>query len=411
MRTGTRARLGSAAAAVAVLAVVMSGCAAGDDPPADPPPPTGTAEQPRGAADHPEPEPVVETVVDSLNRPWGLAFLPDRNELLVTQAVGTLSLVDIGTGDVRDIGGVPTVHTGGQGGLLDVAVDPDFPDQPWIYLTYSAAADGATSTHLARGRLDTARERLTDVEVLFVAQPFRSGGAHYGSRVEFGPDGHLFMTIGDRGDKTFGDHPSQDPSSTVGTTVRLERDGTVPDDNPFVDDPGVADEIYSYGHRNAQGMAVHPETGRIWLSEHGENDGDSILIVEPGGNHGWPVAHTGCLYGTNTPVGVHPAERDDIVDPVHYWECGTGGFPPAGMAFYTGDEFPTWQGDLLVGGLASRYLARFTIDGREVTEAPPLLSGEGWRIRDVAVSPHDGAIYVAVDGAGSPLVRLVNAAG
>jgi aldose sugar dehydrogenase len=217
------------------------------------------------------------------------------------------------------------------------------------------------------------------------------------------------MTIGDRGDKNFEDHPSQDPSNHLGTTVRLEPDGSVPEDNPFVDDDEVADEIYSYGHRNAQGMAVHPDTGELWQSEHGEQDGDEINIVEGGGNYGWPVATTGCEYGTDIPVGVHPDEYPDGVAPVHYWECGTGGFAPGGMAFYVGDEFPEWQGDLLLAGLEPEYLARFTVDGTSLQEAEPLLEGHG-RIRDVAVSPIDGAIYVAIDDDNVPLVRIVDGA-
>jgi aldose sugar dehydrogenase len=357
------------------------------------------------------PEPVIETVAEGLDQPWGLAFLPGQEQVLVTQLGGVLSVVDIGTGQVRDLDGVPAVDTTGQGGLLDVAVHPDFPDQPWVYLTYAAAdGSGANSTHLARGRLDLEGGRLTDVEVLFAAAPFVSSGAHFGSRIVFDTDGHLLMTIGDRGSKNFADHPSQDPSNHLGSTIRLTADGSVPEGNPFVGDPAVADEIYSYGHRNVQGMTVHPETGQVWQSDHGERDGDEINILEAGGNYGWPVAHTGCEYGTDNPVGVHPEDRDDIVNPVYYWECGTGGFPPAGMTFYYGDQFPTWEGDLLVGGLAGRYLARFTVDGRQIEEAEPLLAGEGWRVRDVEVGP-DGAIYLAIDAPDAPLVRLVNAAG
>ena len=392
----------------------------GEEPPDDPPADEEPAdEEDDGPADEGDeepqaagPEPVVEDVTGDLDDPWGLAFLPDDGQLVVTQVSGVVSLVDTDTGSVRDLDGVPEVDTAGQGGLLDVAVDPDFPDEPWLYLTYSASDDtGATTSHLARARLDAEQDRLEDLEVLFVAEPFLDSAQHYGSRVEFGPDGRLFMTIGDRADKDFGeDHPSQDTSNALGTTVRLEADGSVPDDNPFVDDTDVLDEIYSYGHRNVQGMALQPETDELWQADHGEEDGDEINIVEAGGNHGWPLAHTGCEYGTDVPVGDHPEQRDDVVDPVHYWECNTGGFPPAGMTFYVGDEFPAWEGDLLIGGLASEYLARFTVDDG-VEEAEPLLADQGWRIRDVAVGPHDGAVYVALDGADTPLVRLVDGAG
>lgn len=355
----------------------------------------------------PEPEPATETVVDGLAGPWGTAWLPD-GRLAVTQSEGPLGLVDVDSGEVVDVAGVPEVDTGGQGGLLDVAVDPGFEEDGWLYLTYAASdGEGAQATHLARARLDPAAARLTDLEVLFVAEPFREGTSHYGSRVVVGADGRLYLTLGDRGDKDFDDHVAQDTSNTLGTTVRLERDGSVPADNPFVDDPEVHDAIFSYGHRNAQGMAVHPVTGELWQSEHGERDGDALHVTARGGNHGWPVAHTGCRYGTEEPLGDDPFERDDIVDPVFHWPCGSGGFPPAGIAFVEGEAFPAWQGDLLVGGLASRSLARFTVgeDG-EVAEAGSLLADEGWRIRDVTVEPDSGVIYVVSDG--GMLVRVVD---
>ena len=398
-------RIRVAMAAGVVLAVVSaSSCQFVDEEGTEP---TDTT----GDANAEAPDPVTETVAEGFDQAWGLAFLPETEQLAVTELSGALSVVDTGTGDVVDIDGVPEVDAAGQGGLLDVAVDPGFPEEEWLYLTYSADdGNGETTTYLARGQLDTEQESLTDVEELFSAEPAEPGEDHYGSKLAFGPDGHLFMTIGDRADKDFDDHPSQDTSNTLGTTVRLEPDGSVPEDNPFVDEPDFADEIYSYGHRNAQGMTVHPETGELWQSEHGEQEGDEINIVQAGGNHGWPVTHTGCEYGTDTPVGDHPSERDDIVDPVYYWECGSEGFPPAGMAFYEGEEFPAWDGDLLIGGLASEYLARFTVDGDEVEEEEELLADEGWRIRNVVVGPEDGALYIAIDEEDAPLVRLVDGA-
>lgn len=348
----------------------------------------------------------METVVEDLGQAWGTAFLPDSGDLLVTQVNGVLSLVDTDSGGTTEIGGTPEVTAEGQGGLLDVAVDPGYPEQPWIYLTYSAEdGEGTTSTHVGRGQLDADEGTLQDFEELFTGEPDTST-EHFGSVLAFDADDKLVVTFGDRGSKEFDDHPSQDTSNTLGTTVRLERDGSVPGDNPFVDDDGVDDEIFTYGHRNAQGIAVQPGTDRIWLSEHGEQEGDSLRTVEGGQNHGWPVAHTGCEYGTDVPVGDDPFERGDVEAPVHHWECGSEGFPPAGMTFYEGEEFPSWDGDLLVAGLGQQFLARFSVDGTEVEEAEELLVEEGLRVRDVAVGPQDGAVYVAFDDEGAPLVKL-----
>lgn len=356
----------------------------------------------------------IETVADGFSNPWGLAFLPDSG-LLVTErereGAGRLSLVDRETGDRETVAGVPDVFTAGQGGMLDVTTHPSFPDDAWVYLTYSAAnADGESATQVGRGRLDRGEPRLDSFETLHTAEPFVDSDAHFGSRAVFGPDGRLYVTTGDRQFKDFDpDHVSQDRSNDLGATLRLAPDGSIPPDNPFVDEAGASDAIYSYGHRNSQGMTVHPETGELWQSEHGEQDGDEINVIEAGGNYGWPVAHTGCTYGSDDPVGDRPEDRADVVNPVHYWECNTGGFPPAGATFYDGEAFPDWRGDLLVGGLASRYLARFDVDGHDVEEIGPLLVDENWRIRDVAVAPDTGYLYVAVDDANAPVVRLVPA--
>ncbi|WP_254863920.1 PQQ-dependent sugar dehydrogenase [Halovivax gelatinilyticus] len=351
----------------------------------------------------------VEELTDAVSHPWGLAFVPETERLLVTELDGRLVLVDREDGAVEPVDGTPAVHAAGQGGLLDVALSPDFGDDPWVYLTYAAANDdGQSATHVGRGRLEFGGEaELAEFEALFVVEPFVDSTAHYGSRVGFGPDGALYVTTGDRGSKEFGpDHVSQDAENAIGATLRLEPDGSIPEDNPFVDEPNVADAIYSYGHRNVQGMAVHPETDEIWLSEHGEEDGDALHVLEAGENYGWPIAHTGCEYGTETPVGDDPHERDDVVDPVYAWACTSGGFPPAGMTFYDDEAFPDWRGDLFVGNLAGEYLGRFAVDGTDVEEADPLLSDRGWRVRDVAVAPDTGYLYVLVDGADGPVVRL-----
>jgi glucose/arabinose dehydrogenase len=354
----------------------------------------------------------TETVVDGLGNPWGLAVLPDSG-LLVTERErdgrGRLQLVDREAGSRDPVSGVPDVFVGGQGGLLDVTCHPEFPDEPWVYLTYSVANDaGETTTRVGRGRLDRSAPRLDSFEPLHTARPFVDSDAHFGSRAVFGPDGRLYVTVGDRQFKNFGpDHVAQDRSNELGATLRLTPDGSVPVDNPFVDTAGAADTVYSYGHRNPQGMTVHPETGAIWQSEHGENAGDEINILEAGGNYGWPVADTGCEYGTSTPVGVPPEERPDTVAPAYTWECGTDGFPPAGATFYDGDTLPALQGELLVGNLAGQYLGRLTVDGRDLTEREPLLADRGWRVRAVTVAPETGYLYVAVDDSDAPVIRLV----
>ena len=350
----------------------------------------------------------IETVAEGFRAPWGIEFLPDETLLVTERDGGDLARVDHETGDVTQIADTPEVDTSGQGGLLDVTVHPEFSDNHWVYLTYSAANDdGETATHLGRGRLNDNSAALEQFTMLYATE-FHNSTQHYGSRVVFGEDGALYLTTGDRGDKTFDtpeEHLSQQTTNAHGATIRLTPDGSVPDDNPFLDDDGVLDEIYSYGHRNAQGMTVHPETGELWQSEHGENDGDELNIIETGGNYGWPVTHTGCEYGTTNPVGERPEDRDDIVNPVYYWECGTGGFPPAGMVFYDGEAFPDWQGDLFVGNLAGQYLGQFAVDGRDVTETGALLTGENWRIRDVGVGPDD-CLYVIIDADDAPLIRL-----
>ena len=386
---------------------VVAGCAGRDGSDDQPSTDTGMGEN----IDAPAADYTVETVVDGLENPWGIAFLPDESGLLVTERAGRLQLVDCEGGTREAIRGTPAVYDSGQGGLLDVALHPSFPDEPWVYLTYSATdGSGRSATHLGRGRLDRESGRLDTFERLHVAEPFVESDGHYGSRAVFGPDGRLYVTTGDRQFKDFGpDHVAQDTTNELGATLRLAPDGSIPADNPFVDDDSGRDAIFTYGHRNAQGLTVHPETGMLWAAEHGERDGDELNILERGENYGWPVATYACEYGTSTPVGDRPDEREDTVAPVYYWECGSGGFPPSGMTFYDGDAFPAWQGDLFVGTLAGQYLGRFTVDGRTVREVEPVLAGRDWRIRAVTIAPETGHLYVAVDDGDAPLVRLVPA--
>jgi len=347
---------------------------------------------------------VVESVATELGQLWGLDFIPGTTLLLATEKTGQLFLIDVTTTVAIPITGVPAVATVGQGGLLDIAVSPDFLSDQTLFLTYAVAGEGGSATRLASARLDIEAERLEDVTVLYTA-PYQSGGTHFGARVVV-RDAYVFVTLGDRGDKNFEDHTSQNTQNPYGSIIRLHRDGRIPSDNPFVSDSNVIDEIYSYGHRNPQGLALRPGTTELWSSEHGEFQGDEINRIQAGGNYGWPDAHYACSYVTRRPFGVTPEERPDTIAPAFSWKCGTSGFPPAGMVFYQGEMFRAWEGDLLVGGLASRYLARFRIVDGELQEQEPLLKAEGWRVRDVAIRPTDGMIFVAVEGGEVSLVRM-----
>jgi aldose sugar dehydrogenase len=404
------------ATGAAIGTLSSAGClddATGDDPESDDDSTPGADDAVASDDESAAVEFEVETVVDGLASPWAIEFLPSESLALVTELEGTLLLFDYEEGETEEIEGVPEVYAEGQGGLLDVALHPEFPDESWVYLTYSVENDDDESTTaLSRGELDVGGGSIEGFEELHAAEPFLDSDGHYGSRVVVGPDDHLYVTVGDRQDKEFDDHVSQDTTNELGTTLRFALDGEVPEDNPFVDDDEVLDTIYSYGHRNAQGMTVHPGTGTLWQSEHGEEDGDEINVIDGGENYGWPVATYGCEYGTDNPVGEDPEEDEDTVPPVYYWECGSGGFPPAGMTFYDGEAFPEWQGDLFVGNLAGQYLGHFTVEGEErdaveVEEVDPLLGEEGWRVRDVAVEPESGELYVVVDDSDAPIVRLV----
>ncbi len=368
---------------------------------------TDGAVDPTGTAAGPDIR--VETVTTGLKRPWGLAFLPDEDRLLVTERPGRLVAVDRTDGGRSRIDGVPDVFARGQGGLLDVALGPEFADERWVYLTYAVAGrDGRSSSRLGRGRLAADAGRLTGFEVLYTAEPFVRSTGHFGSRVAL-DDEYLYATVGDRQFKNFGPaHVAQDPTNDLGTTLRLGHDGTVPSDNPFVGREG-RDAVYSYGHRNAQGLAIQPGTGAVWESEFGERDGDEINRIEAGGNYGWPVADEGCTYGSGEPIGVSHADRADVVGPALSWPCGSGGFPPSGTTFYDGDAVPDWRGDLFVGGLASRSLARIRVDGDRASEVERLLADRSERLRAVAVAPDTGVLHVAVDAGDAPVLALVPA--
>ncbi|MDN3517299.1 PQQ-dependent sugar dehydrogenase [Aquisalimonas lutea] len=335
----------------------------------------------------------VTTVTDGLEHPWAVAFLPD-GRLLITERPGRLQLVEPDTGERTRVRGVPEVAARGQGGLLDVILHPDYDDNGWLYLSYAAAGDGGAATHVSRARLGDGR--LQDRQELLVATPFMDSSKHFGSRMAFDEQGYLYVTSGERGRRD----QAQRLDGHLGKVIRLTDDGQIPADNPFLDHPEARPGLYTTGHRNPQGMARHPETGAIWIHEHGPRGGDEINILEAGENYGWPETTFGREYygpeiAPDPPVAGY-------VSPIHHW---TPSIAPSGMAFYTGDAFPQWQGDLFVGALAHTHLRRVVLDGDEVVAEEELLDERGQRIRDVAQGP-DGLLYVLVDAADAPLLRL-----
>lgn len=337
----------------------------------------------------------VELVTEGLEHPWGMAFLPNGG-ILVTERPGRLRMVSGGALLPDPVAGTPEVFANGQGGLLDVAIDPAFGDNSLIYLSYAGIDDdGRSSTRVARGRLVDGA--FQDMEVIFRSNSASEGIVHWGSRLAFDPAGDLYVTVGERGNKD----TAQNLERHGGSVVRIKPDGSVPDDNPFIGQSGSLPEIYSYGHRNPQGMAVHPETGRIWTQEHGPQGGDEVNLIEPGANYGWPEISWGVNYG-GAPIGQGLREQDGMAQPVHFWDPSIA---PSGMTFYQGDAFPEWQGDLLVGALKFQLIARLEMEGGEVVAEERLLEGELGRIRDVRVGP-DGFVYILTDDPDGGLYRL-----
>lgn len=337
----------------------------------------------------------VVTLVEGLEHPWSLAFLPD-GRMLVSERPGRLRLISEGKLDPRPIDGLPEITAQGQGGLLDVALHPRFQENRLVYLSYVAAGTGGIGTEVARGRLND--HRLENVEILFRMQPKSRGGRHFGSRLVFDREGYLYITLGDRGDQD----RAQRTDDHAGSVIRLHDDGRVPNDNPFVDRPDWKPEIYTIGNRNIQGAVLHPHTGELWTHEHGPQGGDEINIIRPGVNYGWPVITHGVNYiiGTRIGEGTH---KEGMAQPLHYWVPTS--IAPSGMAFYTGDKFPDWNGDLFIGALREQMLVRLKLEGDKVVEEEHLLKGVIGRIRDVRDGP-DGLIYLLTDQRNGVLTRI-----
>ena len=339
----------------------------------------------------------VRELVTGLEHPWGLAFLPDGG-MLVTERPGRLRRIASGGQVSAPLAGVPDVFAVGQSGLLDVAISPRFAADGWVYLSYAEPnwRGNKAGTAVARGRLTDAG--LADVEVIVHQEPKLSNGTHVGSRLLFDDSGHLFVTAGDnRVDAT-----AQQLDHLQGKVMRLEPDGAVPDDNPFLDRSGARGEIFSLGHRNPQGMALHPRSRAVWTHEHGPKGGDEINVLMAGANYGWPLVTHGLDYSGSPVEGSQGESAPGMSEPIHYWPVSPA---ISGMAFYSGQAFPQWQDNLFIGALATRELIRLELDGERVVGEERLLGERGQRIRDVRVGP-DGFIYLLTDEPAGSLLRI-----
>lgn len=341
----------------------------------------------------------VVPFASGLEHPWGMAFLPD-GRLLVTERPGRLRLLDQNGAIRATVSGVPEVVAEGQGGLLDIALDPDFQHNRWVYLSYAEPRGGRmAATAVARARLSADATALTDRAVIFRQEPAWTGRNHFGSRLAFAPDGTLFITLGERFDLRA---KAQDLSTTLGKVVRIHPDGTIPADNPFRDRPGARPEIYSYGHRNVQGAAIAPGTGQLWTVEHGARGGDEVNTPRPGLNYGWPVITYGRDY-SGAKIGEGTA-KPGMEQPLFYWDPSIA---PSGAAFYTADLLPAFKGNLFIGALAGEALVEVKVRDGVVLGEERLPLGQ--RIRDVRQGP-DGALWLATDEEEGEILRVVPAA-
>jgi glucose/arabinose dehydrogenase len=401
-------RAGWWVAAAAVLMLTTEPDAAGQGAGVDPRPPNGAGQKPAfaGQTDAPEQKSNVAfevvAVAQGLENPWGMTFLPN-GRFLVTEKPGRLRIVAANGTLSVPVEGVPAVDARGQGGLLDVSLHPDFGSNQLVYLSFTEPRENdMNNTAVARGRLvDGAAPRLENVQVIYHQAPSLASRLHFGSRLVWNRDGTLFVTQGERS-ITEGRMQAQRLDGLLGKIVRLNADGSVPKDNPFVGKPGVRPEIWSYGHRNVQAAALHPTTGELWEVEHGARGGDELNIARKGLDYGWPTITYGIEYNGNPITGGITAS-DGMEQPIYYWDPVIG---PSGMAFYTGSLFPAWQGNLFVGGHATNDLVRLVLQKDRVVGEERLLKEVNERIRDVRQGP-DGAIYVLTDTAKGRMLKLV----
>lgn len=334
----------------------------------------------------------VETIIDGMKIPWGMTFLPDGS-LLITEKEGEMILFK--DGEKTKIEGLPEITVQGQGGLMDVILHPNYEDNGWIYFSYVSSEGEGEGANTAISRAKLTDNKLTDLQVLYKASPNSDKGQHFGSRMAFDDEGYLYFSIGDRGDN---ENNPQDITREGGKVYRINDDGTVPSDNPFVNQADAKKAIYSYGHRNPQGMIKHPDTGAIWVNEHGPRGGDEINVVKNGANYGWPVI----TYGINYDGAEMTDERSrsGMEQPLYYW---LPSIAPSGFAVVTGTVYPEWESDLLIGSLKFSYLEKLTLENNKVVKREKLMDGVG-RVRNVIVGP-DGHIYAGIDGKG--IVKMV----
>lgn len=329
----------------------------------------------------------ADLLIADLEIPWGMAFLPDGG-ILVTEKAGELILFK--NGIKTSIQNLPEIYLRGQGGLLDIALHPDYEDNGWVYFTYASEEGEEKGGHTALMRAKIENNSLINRELLYKASPNTTKGQHFGSRIEFDDQGFLYFSIGERGER---DINPQNIKLDGGKIYRLRDDGSIPADNPFVSDSEAKSAIYTFGNRNPQGMSKHPETGEIWIHEHGPQGGDEINIIKKGANYGWPLVTYGINY-SGTPI-TDKTEMEGMEQPLHYWDPSIA---PSGLAFVTSDKYPSWKGNILVGSLAFQYLERLQLEGNKVVYREKLMEDIG-RVRNVKQGP-DGFIYVAVEGKG-----------
>jgi aldose sugar dehydrogenase len=344
----------------------------------------------------------VRSIARGLAHPWGMAFLPD-GAVLVTERPGRMRVVSPDGTVSNPAEGLPTVDARNQGGLLDVALDPEFAKNNLVYWSFSEPRDDGNGTAVARAVLERDPSPvLQDVEVIWRMTPTMDSNHHFGSRLVFAPGGALFITTGERSIRE-GRVQAQQLDSALGKVIRIRPDGSIPDDNPMVGRDGALPAIWSYGHRNIQAAALHPDTGELWTIEHGARGGDEVNVPEAGKDYGWPTISYGIEY-SGAPIGEGITQRDGMEQPVYYWDPVIA---PSGMAFYDADLFPEWRGSLFVGALAGKHIARLTLDGKRVVGEERLLADRA-RVRDVRVGP-DGALYALTDEDDGELLKLVPA--